>query len=110
MPVDIRKARNGDLHRKFMALVSFVADNHPRLHTRDQVLRELKYRTHHFDEYVTRAGTILYEMRSISWREMDDVEFAEWVGRAREIVFAELFPDLPAQVVDDEIASWLAWT
>lgn len=110
LPVDIRKPRNGGLHRKFMALVQFVADNHPAIHTPEQCLRELKYRTGHFTEYVTSRGAIIYEMKSISWRDMDEVEFAAWVGKAREVVFSQFFPDIPPGRIEAELNEWIAWT
>jgi hypothetical protein len=110
LPVDINKIRNGAHHRKFMALVHFVAANHPQYHSVDQVIRLLKYRTGHFDETVTKHGHVIYEMRSISWRELDEGEFSEWAKRAREVVFTELFPDLPSGTVDAEMHEWMAWT
>lgn len=110
LPVNIRKVRNGDHHRKFMALVAFVADNHPVYSTVEDVLRVLKFYTGHFDETVTATGRIVYEMRSISWREMDEGEFREWSARARDEIFNRMFPDLPRERIDREIDEWLKWT
>lgn len=110
LPVDIRYARNGDHWRKFMALVAFVAHHHPQYNDTESVLRLLKYWTHHFDETVTQDGAIVYEMRSVSWRLMDEGEFREWSARAREFIFDRLFPDLPRERIEREIDEWLAWT
>ena len=109
LPVSVRKPRNGDHHRKFMALVAFVAHHHPKYDDVESVLRLLKYWTHHFDETVTPGGKIVYEMRSISWREMDEGEFREWSGKAREVVFTRLFPDIPRERIEDELDEWLRW-
>jgi hypothetical protein len=112
LPVDIRKVRDGDHHRRFMALVQFVADNHPHYERTEDVVRYLKYATHHVHETITAHGEILYELRSISWRSMDEGEFIEWSAKARAIVYDELLP----QFTDDdkrrlsaEIDKWLAW-
>lgn len=109
LPVSVRKPRNGDHHRKFMALVAFVAHHHPQYEHVDDVLRLLKYWTHHFDELVLPNGQIIYEMRSISWREMDEGEFREWSAKAREFIFNRMFPELPRERIEQEIDEWLAW-
>ncbi len=110
LPVTIRQPRNGDHHRKFMALVGFVADNHPLYSSNDDVLRVLKYRTHHFNETVTRSGRIIYEMRSIAWDAMDEGEFVEWSTKARAVLFDELWPEMPRSKIEQEMAEWEKWT
>lgn len=110
MPVTIRQARNGDHHRKFMALVAFVADNHPDYNAVDDVLRILKYRTHHFDETVTRGGRIVYEMKSIAWDAMDEGDFVIWSAKARAVIFDELWPQMPRELIEREMAEWERWS
>jgi len=112
LPVEIKYPRNGDHHRKFMALCSFVADNHPRYQTIDDVLVQLKIRTGHCKTLFTDVGRVFYELRSVSWRSMDEAEFTEWSERAKRVVFDELFPEFTRadeERVDGAIREWLAW-
>lgn len=108
-----KSPRNGDHHRKFMALAQFVAENHPRYQTIEDVLVQLKVRTGHAKTLFTDAGRVFYELRSISWREMDEAEFVQWSEKAKRVVFDELFPQFTnadEERVDGQIREWLAWT
>jgi hypothetical protein len=109
LPVDIKKARNGAHHRKLRALIAFVADNHPQLSTRADVERYLKFRTGHCAEFVTASGKVLLEMKSTSYRDMDELAFSAWSKAAREVVFSELFPQMNRRDIERQIEEWLSW-
>lgn len=110
LPVDVRKARNGAHHRKLRALISFVADNHPKLQARADVERYLKYRTGHCREFVTNGGKIMWEPLSTSYRDMDELAFSQWSKAAREVIYTELFPAMNRADIERQIEEWLAWT
>lgn len=114
LPVRIKKPRNGDHHRKFMALVSFVAAHHPTYRDRESLLIELKMRTGHYDHYVRRAsGEVVYIPKSIAFDEMDEGDFIEWSARAREILYEHFlaeFTDADKKRLSTEIDGWLSWT
>lgn len=114
LPVRITKPRNGDHHRKFMALVAFVAAHHPTYRSVEDVKTELKLRTGHYDHYVRRAtGEIVYIPKSIAFDEMDEGDFAVWSAEAREVIFAQMLPEFTArdrERLAQEIESWHAWT
>ncbi len=120
LPVRIRHPRNGDHHRKFMSLVSFVAANHPRYRDMpldggiERVLTKLKLETGHYDHHVlAETGELVYMPRSISFEDMDEGEFVVWSKSAREYVYAHLLPgftDRDKVRLAGEIDNWLAWT
>lgn len=114
LPCKFTKPRNGDHHRKFMALVSFVAAHSPTYRDRAVLLVELKMRTGHFDLYVRRAtGEVVYIPKSIAYDEMDEGDFIVWSAKARELLLSEFlaeFTDADKRRLHAEIDGWLAWT
>lgn len=122
LPVTIRKARNGDHHRKFMALCAFVAEHHPGKPDQntgeiipwvstDSVLNFLKFATGHYDAVAYHGGYVVASLKSISYDAMDEAEFAVWSKQAKEVVFSQLFPGLRNRKrIEREIEEWTAWT
>jgi hypothetical protein len=95
MPVHIRKPRDGTAHRRFMTMCRFIAENHDRFADEDDVLRELKIRTGHVREYITSKGEVFYELRSISYEDMEQADFDEFAKKAMRVACSELIPDIP---------------
>lgn len=113
IPCRITKPRNGDHHRKFMALVQFVAEHHPKFRSVESLLIELKMRTGHYDHFVRRDGDVVYIPRSIDFEAMDEGDFAVWSAKAREILFAQFLPEFTARDrmrLAQEIDGWVRWT
>lgn len=100
LPVHIRKPRNSGHHRKFFALLQFVAENHPRFARVEDVLLEVKVRLHHYREHITLDGEIVYVPKSISYDEMDEGDFTIFYNRAVEVVATDLLPGVPRHVLD----------
>lgn len=121
LPVSIKKPRNGDHHRKTMALIAFVAHNHPGLPDEstgeilpwagiESLITWLKIRTKHFSGFQVYKNTVYMDLKSISYRELDEAEFAAWSEAAKEIIFSELFPGLQnRERIEQECERWLAW-
>jgi hypothetical protein len=110
MPVNVRKVRNGDHWRKFMALCAFVAENHPRFQNIDEVTSFLKYATKHFTPMFCPDGSVLPLLKSIAFDAMDEGEFREWSAKAKAVIFDDLFPTLDRSLLESEITAWQAWT
>lgn len=114
IPCRITKPRNGDHHRKFMALVSFVAGHHPLYRDVESLLVELKMRTGHYDHYVRRStGEIVYIPKSIAFDEMDEGDFIIWSAKAKEAIFTHFLPEFTERDrarLWREIEDWHAWT
>lgn len=114
VPVKIGKPRNGDHHRRFMALLTFVAEHHPTYRTVDPLLIELKMRTGHYDHYIRRAtGEVVYIPKSIDFESMDELDFVVWSKHARQVIYDEFlhdFTERDKRRLSAEIDHWLAWT
>lgn len=118
VPVELRKARDGTHHRRFMMLVSFVVDHHPAfdgMHpsaATTLLLDKLKMATGHYRHHILDTGEIIYQPLSISFDAMDEGEFAVWSAKAREVIHAKYLAEFtPWDKVRlaREIDSWLAW-
>lgn len=114
--VKMGKPRNADHHRKFMALVAFVAEHHPtfrRYRTSKPLLHFLKMETGHYDEYVREDGEIIRIPKSIAFDEMDEADFIVWSEQARRILLDDLLPGFTQrdkQRLEREIEGWHVWT
>lgn len=111
--IRIAKPRNGDHHRKFRALVAFVADHHPYFRNQTDLMVELKLRTGHYREHIKRdTGELIFVPLSTSYDEMDEGEFIEWSGRAKRVIFEQLLPEFTERDkrrLEAEIDGWVAW-
>lgn len=116
LPVSIRKPRNGDHHRKFMALVGFVASHHPtfrKFSSAEPLLYFLKMETGHYVVFEKADGEVIRIPRGINYDDMDEGEFVAWSARARRILLDDLLPgftERDKQRLAFEIDSWFAWT
>lgn len=88
------KPRNGGNHRRFFAMVRFIAENHPLFTTEEDVLVELKLRAGHYREHITSDGEIVYIPKSIDYETLDEVEFREFFDKAITAATADMLPNL----------------
>lgn len=93
-----RKRRNGKLFRKFHALVTMIAENHPHYSDPEDVRRELKLRTHHYREHVTEDGVLIFEPKSIAFDECEPAEFEEFYEKALRAAASMLHGMSEAQI------------
>ena len=82
---DIRKARNPDFHRKGFALIKLIFDSQEKYRTIDDLLVELKLMTGWYREHVRTDGSIIYVPKSISFADMDDLEFERFYDAVIDI-------------------------
>jgi hypothetical protein len=100
LPVSIRQPRNAQHHRKFFALLTFIADNHPRFKTVDDVLLELKIRAHHYREHITLDGEVVFVPKSIAFEEMEQHDFDDFYRRCVDAATSDLLPAVPPHVLN----------
>lgn len=103
------KPRNGGNHRRFFAMVRIIAQNHPRLRNEEDVLLELKIRAGHYREYITSDGEIVFNPKSISYEDLDEIEFREFFDKAITVATDELLPDLPPKRLNAYIDELVAF-
>jgi hypothetical protein len=99
LPVQLKKPRSAANHRRFFALCQFIVDNHPRFDTVEQVLLELKIRAGHYDEHITQEGEVIFVPRSISYEEMEELDFGSFFQKSVHAVCTQLLPDVPRPVL-----------
>jgi hypothetical protein len=72
---DIRRARNPQHHRKGFALIKLIFDSQERYRTIEDLLVELKLMTGWYREHIRPNGELIYVPKSISFADMDQIEF-----------------------------------
>lgn len=72
---DIRRARNPDHHRKGFALINLIFNSQERYRTVEDLLVELKLMTGWYREHIRPNGELIYVPKSISFADMDQIEF-----------------------------------
>jgi len=77
----LRKARNPKFHRKFFAMLNVVLQNQEKYTILEDLLTEVKIRIGHYKEYITTDGQVVYMPKSISFENMDDIQFEKFYNK-----------------------------
>lgn len=117
--VKASRPRNLDHWRKFMALVAFVYERHPRLRTmpmsddgKHPVLELLKILTGHVFTIINPStGEAHISPKSVSFYDMDEGDFIAWSAKAKPhlLDLMEQFPERTKTRHGEEIDSWTHW-
>lgn len=96
----------------FWALLSKVAKNHPEYNDARQVMREIKMRLGMLKPYIvvdhrTGKAKTIYEVESTSFDAMDQVEFQEFVARAKDVITTHILPGVSKDELNAEIAGMI---
>ena len=81
---DMRQSRNVEFHRLFFAMLRVAFDNwwgRPAYKSTDELLIALKYEIGHVHRSFLFNGKIMTEAKSISFKNMDNIEFKEFFDR-----------------------------
>lgn len=91
----IKKPRNPKFNRYFFAMVGVIFDNQSRYQTKDQLLDAIKIAVGHYDTVISARDSKPYlVLRSISFDNMDEMQFKEFVDRVMDVVAAQIIPNL----------------
>lgn len=101
-PRDIRQLRAVHI------LLKLVADNMPEPIGTEELKRELKRRTRMYREFVSRDGSVMYELDSISPATMDQARFNEVWSAWKRVIIEEMLPGLHNDDLAFEIAQQLS--
>jgi hypothetical protein len=82
---DLKKARNPDHHRKGFALINLIFNSQEKYTTMEDLLTELKLLTGWYREHVRSNGELVYIPKSISFADMDQMEFETFYDRVADI-------------------------
>lgn len=85
--IDVVKKRNLKFHKKLFGLLKLILDNQRYYKTIDNVLEIVKFRAGYYDTIVTHKGKKHYKTKSISFDNMDDIEFKKFYSNALDVGF-----------------------
>ncbi len=93
---DLKKARNPDHHRKGFAIINLIFDSQERYLTMEAMLTELKLLTGWYTEHVRFNGELVYIPKSISFADMDQLEFETFYDRVLDLAINKFRLGKPA--------------
>lgn len=131
----ISMPRNVRFHKMYFALLKLVLSNLPEqlppvcitipsidsttgavafeqkverieIKTISQLLYQLKILIGHYEERVTMAGMVTIEVKSISFSEMGEVEFQEFVNRSIDVIIKHFLTGSNRQEIIDNITHY----
>lgn len=102
-PIDFewKKPRNYKFHKKFFALIELVYQNQEIYNNKEHLRKDLTISAGFYDIRHNFEGVEIYEPKSISFANMDEVEFSELYNRFIDVVVQWLGID--KQSIIDEI-------
>ncbi len=85
--IDITRPRNVRFHRKLFALIRLVFENQEHYNSQDDLREDLTIEAGYFTKVVNHfTGEERYKAKSISFANMDELEFSELYGRFLDTV------------------------
>lgn len=78
---EFRKPRNYKFHKKFFALINMVFDNQERYTSADHLRKDLLIDAGYYDTRYNLHGVEIQEAKSISFANVDEIEFNEIYSR-----------------------------
>lgn len=91
---DVKKPRNGKHHRLGFHMLQWVYDNQDRYDVFEDFLVEMKLRTGHYQEHITCNGVVTYVPKSLSFENMDEIEWGEWRSKAINVILKYFMPGM----------------
>lgn len=104
---EITKPRSVPQLRYYWALCALVASNHAELMTKEMVDQAIRLLSGHVD-LVQVGGKTLRIPRPINFSRLGQVEWQEYLMRAKDAVLQELLPGVELPEIENEIARMVA--
>ena len=102
--IEIKKKRNYEFHKKYFALVNLCFDNQEVFETLDEMRFYLTMKSGFYKTFETEKGK-MYMPKSISFSEMDNIEFQTLYNNTINAVCEFLNTD--SQSLLDEIVNYI---
>lgn len=106
--VALTKARNVGHHRKLFALLSLIYSNQSHYHSVEELLDAIKVYVGHCSVMQLRDGTEVRVPKSISFSNMDQVEFNAFWDRVVKVVCEQILPGVTAEELERELLDLVA--
>lgn len=101
--VEIKKARNVQLLRKFYALMSLVFQNQERYASLDELVDVVKVYVGHCEITVASSGEKVYRPKSISFARAEEIEFQAFYERVVKLVLERFLPHVTEEQLAREL-------
>lgn len=103
--IEYKPKRNIFFHRKAFALLTLVLQNQDHYKTVENILEVVKFRAGYFETIITHTGKKHYKTKSISFSEMDNLEFEEFYSKIIDVAFE--LTGLLKKDIEKEILSFM---
>lgn len=104
--IEVKRPRNVQFHRKFMAMLSIILANQDYYKSMEDLLDVAKLAVGHCHTIRTKQGAVTIPS-SISFAAMDDAGFQEFYDRVVVWVCGEVIPGLKQGDLDAEVEAKL---
>jgi len=101
LPAKVWKPRNYGYHRKYMAMLKYLEQNCDKYNCIEAYKQELKLRTGYYTIHTTSKGVEVPILKSISFAEMDQVEFEEFFSKCIDAILMWFIPGEKEKMIDD---------
>lgn len=102
--IEYKPKRNYLFHKKAFALLNLVFQNQDKYENITDLLVEFKLKAGHYNHHLTTKGKIIYIPKSISFAEMDELEFGEIYNKFIDIALRDFVAmskeDLEKQIIN----------
>jgi hypothetical protein len=113
-PVDIRKTRNPQHHKKAMAMLQLVYDNQERYPSFTAFLDEIKLKCGHYREHVNYkrntegeyVSSVVYIPESISFGSMDQAKFSGFYDKMVNVILTDILPGIGKDELETEVLNF----
>jgi hypothetical protein len=85
--IEYKKPRNIKFHRKYFALIKLAFENQTDYRNLNDLRRDISIVAGYYDEVVNKVTGEVYKMpKSISFAQMDEIEFSELYERTKDVI------------------------
>jgi hypothetical protein len=85
--IEYRKPRNYNFHKKYFALMKLAFENQTDYRNLNDLRRDISIVAGYYDEVVNKVTGEVYKMpKSISFAQMDEIEFSELYERTKDVI------------------------
>lgn len=103
--IEYTKRRNSKFHRKYFALIKLAFENQSDYRTLEEMRHDLTIVCGYYNEHINKiTGEIVKKADSISFGNMDDIQFSELYEKTKDVICKWLGID--NQTIDEEIQQY----
>jgi hypothetical protein len=85
--IEYKKPRNYNFHKKYFGLIKLAFENQSDYRNLNDLRRDISIVAGYYDEVVNKVTGEVYKMpKSISFAQMDEIEFSELYERTKDVI------------------------